>query len=61
MKTNEVKFEALVELSLEAENNATSSELVRIHPPARAVGFQVAGLTDFKKYARLPYVKQTFS
>ena len=43
-KTPEVKFEALVELSREAEDNATSRELWRIPPPAVAAGFQVAGL-----------------
>ena len=33
-----------VELSREAEDNATSRKLHRIHSPAGAEGFQVAGL-----------------
>jgi hypothetical protein len=33
-----------VELSREAEDNATSRELHRIPPPAEAGGFQTAGL-----------------
>jgi hypothetical protein len=35
---NEVKFEALVELSRKAEDNATSRGLHRIPPPAEAGG-----------------------
>ena len=40
-----MKFEALVELSREAEDKATSRRLWRIPPPAGAEGFQIAGLT----------------
>jgi len=37
----------MVELSHEAEDNATSRLLHRIPPPAEAEGFQTAGLISF--------------
>ena len=32
------------------QNNATSLGLHRIPPPAEAVGFQTAGLKDYRKF-----------